>query len=77
MFDPSFVHRAGQTTMTTDDGAFRDLSRVLCAHRWQDIEEWVGAIRVLADLSDDEIVGLQRRDDPADAGAKMAAQCDN
>lgn len=63
--------------MTTDESAFRDLSRVLCAHRWQDIEEWVGAIRALADLSDDEIVALQRRDRRSGAGAKTAAQCDN
>jgi|GEM_PF-4374154 hypothetical protein len=31
------------------------LRRVLCRHNWQNIEEWVGSLAVLADLSDDDI----------------------
>ncbi len=29
--------------------------RVILSHNWQDLEEWVGALDQLADLSDDEI----------------------
>lgn len=38
----------------------RDLNRVLSAHEWTSIEEWVDSVNALADLSDDEIIELER-----------------
>ena len=35
-----------------------DLSRVIFAHDWQDVSEWVRALDHLADLTDAEIEGL-------------------
>jgi hypothetical protein len=31
------------------------LRRILYRHKWQNIEEWVGSLAVLADMSDDDI----------------------
>lgn len=47
--------------MATAQSEIRDMGRVLCAHQWRDLHEWVGAIRALAELSDAEIVEIERR----------------
>jgi len=37
-----------------------NMNRVLSAHDWTSIEEWVESVHALADLSDDEILELER-----------------
>lgn len=46
--------------MPTERCAFQEMSRVLCGHRWRDLEEWVDAIRALADLSDADLAEIER-----------------
>jgi hypothetical protein len=38
----------------------QDMSKVLCRHSWSQLEDWVAMLDELADLSDDEIVEIQR-----------------
>ena len=40
---------------------FSDLGRVLCGHQWRELKEWVGAIKELAELSDEEIAQIERQ----------------
>ena len=41
-------------------GNIADVQRVVFAHQWQDLAEWVRALDKLADLTDDEIDGVAR-----------------
>lgn len=45
------------------------MHRLLHHHQWSDIQDWVGAIGTLADLTDAEIeqVAIPREQGPADA----------
>jgi hypothetical protein len=38
----------------------KSMSRVLYAHDWRQLDKWVASVDALADLSDDEIVELER-----------------
>jgi hypothetical protein len=35
-----------------------DMQRVLCGHLWKKADEWATALSRLADLTDEQIVGL-------------------
>ena len=45
---------------TMEKKKLKDMSRVLYRHQWDRIEDWVQSIDELADLSDHEIVDLER-----------------
>jgi len=39
-------------------GNIAEVRRVVFAHQWQDLAEWVRALEKLADLTDEEIDGV-------------------
>jgi hypothetical protein len=46
--------------MPVERRKMKSMSRVLYAHDWRQLDEWVASVDALADLSDDEIVELER-----------------